>query len=94
MKNHRTFAKVEMLKIENAQKNEGFRSDTIYYHFIQYKLTDKINDQPTVFKSTASKNEKWSEISITLAFAKGRQKLKLNAPNSNSNELAIDYIEL
>jgi hypothetical protein len=57
-------------------------------------LTYKINDLPIVFKSTASKKEKWNEISITLPFEKGRQKLKLIAPNSSSNELAIDYIEL
>lgn len=71
-----------------------------YKVLVKYKntgaadLTYTINDMPIIFKKSSPKKDKWSETSIAITLNKGRQKIVFTAPNSSSNELAVDYIEL
>jgi len=91
--NH-TFSKFRIVWSFDLERKNDYKLTIKYKNYSKVDLNYKINGIPVQFKAPTAKDAKWSEVSIVLPLNNGRQKIDFVAPNSSSNQVAIDCIEL
>jgi hypothetical protein len=91
--NH-AYSKFRIIWNVNIERKDEYKVMLKYMNYSNSELNYKINGIPVVLKCATSGESEWNNVSIILPLNKGTQKIDLVAPNSSSNEVALDCIEL